>query len=1674
MKKILSYFICFCFVFNYVGGYYLFALESLHENQTTIDNKVNESKMGDLTGNLELDLKLSLPIQNTLKTDLNVKLTDLDNNTLNINIDDYDEPVRKTMSYQGQNVEVLVRKLDEQGLDLGGLDEENHMVYIGITVYGIKTGNYTVSYHGDGYRPFYVSVTLDDYSKRVSLSNTAGMFEAGEVNDDNTVNDIDKEIILKHFESEEKKYDLNRDGVVDVADLNYITAIINGEKESASIVDTSYIIDTNNVKFTGTDVSQNDDGSLSFAAMNEGEITEENPASLDIEMDSSVLMSEIRLEVGEENVPEEMDISVELEDGTILDDIHKSNEIKNDTHNFTDKSSPNTIVIDLGKQVAVKRVTIKVTKSSNKNLAEIAKVDFLNNVYEEVPKPNIEKPTNVNVIPASEKMTVTFDNMSNVTGYEILLQEVNNDNIMSNTIYQTTYNTFTIEELDNYQEYYVSVQSVNGDWRSEPSDIVSVTLVPNRKPPKVDMVVLTPVYAGFNIGWKSMKDTLSYNLYYKEESESEYTVVKDIKASSYELRNLKVKATYQVYITGNNDLGESESYTIVSGETKNADPTIYPKYKLINTSNGYHMLTSHIKDVVYKDGEMVNGDKFSIVDDDHLSYWYKNLWDAGGGYYKEGTPIIVLDQEYKLKDFVVTVPDNYNHALYQAKVFYYDGDKMNGSTAKTMAANIVRKTDSNGRIYFFIKCLEPITTSRVQIALSTYSGGNVQMSEVKIYEYDSLEEDVAKLFKDDLRVELNSNVNIKTIEDLEKRANTIDENSNEYHYERDTILKDLEYAKQILNDTNVNDVIEISPKISNQNDKHLGFAMSISDYQPLGIAARAGEELVIYVGSTGNVMPELVFTQYYAEANKWNQTYSVPLHKGQNIVTVPTIGANSSERGGSVYVRYPKATGSETIKIRVSGGEKIPYLNLYNVTDESTRKSLIEKYITELKSYVNSLEGIYSSEGLTFNKKFSVLNSTEIATDEGLFSIPATATYEAISKDSSELNTQVNMINESTLAFDEMVNMFYRHKGLSHDTNVSTDKAPTSRINIRYMKMFDGAFMYAGGLHIGIEYESTKGLLGGKKYESEDFNGYFGWGISHEIGHQINQGKLATAEVTNNVYALLAQTANDKSESRLEVNNFYPKIYEKVTSGTTGKATNVFVSLGMYWQLHLAYDDNLTFTDRDSIYSRINKLSRSNNLSGTKDELLIMYASDAAGENLIPFFEKWGYVITQNVRDYINSKDYKDKYSKAIWYLNDEARRKRINNVSAIDSDTLVTASFGQVDTQNKRITLNFSVNKDDDKILGYEIIRNGEVIMFTTENTFTDIVGALNNQAVTYKVVAYDYLLNKTKEFVLDEVKVSHDGSIVKDNFDIESNYKGESDNVDTEKEDFNYEDLSVKYLIDGDESLGFNGSVKIDEKDSNLPYIIIDLNSKLALSGIKYKALVTDGVLDSFTITDYQVYVSTDREKWILAKEGTFDLNLSNDYTNIVYFDKEGTTGGNQLYTYNDISYVKIVSKNNSGISGSEIDLIAPPGDDVSLDESGYGILESDYYYNVDGEETPSKIEKGSVVFTGKYRGNPAFNVVILVDADTGEILFEEAEGLLFAELTSEGTVYDVHDGYWVFAMSQEEYKSLIGKNVRAELYRVDDPLSLDGQRLTSTSLSIKNLPEINELHNIKLGEE
>ena len=214
------------------------------------------------------------------------------------------------------------------------------------------------------------------------------------------------------------------------------------------------------------------------------------------------------------------------------------------------------------------------------------------------------------------------------------------------------------------------------------------------------------------------------------------------------------------------------------------------------------------------------------------------------------------------------------------------------------------------------------------------------------------------------------------------------------------------------------------------------------------------------------------------------------------------------------------------------------------------RKELTDAYVAEMAEYVQKIEEMHNENsdsedshsaisGLDYDERNCILGATDIVLDQMMFSIPIKQVYKSIAGNGESQDEAAEKLYQSLMAMDEMIHLFYQHKGLNAAPVTGgkiyeKDKLPTTRLNIRYQRMFAGAFMYAGGLHIGIEWDSCA-LLGGSEPIQSD-NGkyvsgsYFGWGIAHEIGHIINEGAYAVAEVTNNYYSILAQ-AKDTNDS---------------------------------------------------------------------------------------------------------------------------------------------------------------------------------------------------------------------------------------------------------------------------------------------------------------------------------------------------------------------------------------------------------------------------------------------------------------------------------------------------------------------------------------------------------------
>lgn len=1553
---------------------------------------------------------------------------------------------------------------------------------ISIVFDGLPLNTYHFQLKGNGFHTVEQDVEIKDYSKYLYID-TSSVFLCGDLNDDGMVNDMDYNLELDQIDqdSTDLTYDINGDGIVDILDLSYIHKTLSMKAEDALESLGNAILKPENITIETTPevtlqgtvenlINPENEEPLTFGFKDETQtISKDTPIEIPLALTTPVKMNKIEIDAGEG----ESAITSGTADVTIIDEQSGAEIVIEKPFGMKQyrsaRAQDSNIVIDLGGQVAVKHIKIKVTGTrTNRHLAEITKVEFLNDVYDTIPVPEAAYPKNVSVTSKDSSLDVAWDNVVNVNGYQVKYVGYDSKTKdIAEKIVNVTDNHTTLSNLTNFMSYTISVQSITDDgWSSGYGESVIGMPKPTSVPETVENVNVKGGYRNITVSWGKSENALTYNVYYRIKGSEDYKKISGIKDKTIKIDDLADATTYQVCVSGSNDLGEGGKSAVSIGTTTNLAPTITPNYHLINFSLGEDKTTAGIKDVTYPSANPEGYDKFDIVDNDQTSYWQFNSWDAGGYNKGKPSPIVTFKEAHTFGEFVVIPSYNFVGDLTYVKVQYWDE---NGKGILVNDAQIQKCYDTNKNLYYRIKLKTPITSDKIQINLAQYWSGNndIKISELKYYTYDTLAEDIQNLFGDDLQITLKENVTQKTINDLSERLEIKDQG--ELHPDYVSLKKDLDYAQQILQDKDLSkEITTVDQKMSTKNDVGKGFSYNISDLQPLGIAARAGDQIAVYLGksknATGNV--QLVMTQPYATPNKWSVVST--LQPGKNDITIPDITSKDIEHGGSLYLRYVgKEPGYDMeknpIRVRVSGGIKIPYLKLDGIHKESEMKALISDYIDDLNNYVSYLDKEYKDSA--YSAAHQALNVTEIASDQMLFSIPATQALSGIKNGTATKAEWIENLYQNELAAEQLMDLTYAQKGFSDNAKDAVDKKPHTRINIRYMDV-QNAFMYAGGGHVGIPFGSGAGLMKGKpakcpvdKNEKCSTGALYGWGIAHEIGHELDQQSGAYAEVSNNVVAQFAMTLDEERFSRIGgYKDDYTNIYQKVTSGSKGYASSVFTTLGMYWQLHLAYDDAWIRPDDTNMFtSRMYQAYRHADRTNVDyQNLLIRMASLAADKDLTDYFEHWGLSASDDTKAWLKAQKLEPE-TKPIYYLNETARRKRIEHQADMAEDTVLSAELTH-DTahgnDDKRAVLHMSVNKDQDKILGYEIIRNGKVIAFTNDDTYTDTITTTNNRVFTYEVIAYDYNLNPTNKVTLDQVKISHDGSIVKNNWEISSNV-ADDQIMEGDEQDNN----TLKTLIDQDYSSVYHG-----ETNKNIEFIL-NMNASQQVVGFKYTGV--ENAKDN--LKNYEIALSDDGKEWTTVALGSLQAS---PITQTVFFSSDKDYTSNKLEIF-DARYVKIIAKQKT-LSAAEIDILAPPGDNVDLTDSGIGILKEAYTY------APGKsIPKGSLLFTGEYRGNPAFNSVLVIDennkvvAGTGEN--GNADAILLAKIPENAPLNEIAKGTWIYWIEPENLPQQLPEKVKVELYRVDDALNSEGQRLVSDTLYVtlpKKLPSIT-LNNQAYGE-
>ena len=1635
---------------------------------------------------------------------------------------------------------------------------------------GLPAGTYTVTVRSEKFAQYVQTVEVENnWTHRIKVcsaqtvlegSPVPGWIRPGDVDGDGDIDKDDSDALLAAIQQNQENAacDLNNDGSVDIADLNILVQSLNEKQESSVAKLWSF----GRVQAQGTTAVENleavlaNEGTAVLKTANNQPVSQTNPLSLDItlsdgadvpQIDGMVIKTPAEIAADGTMASQIADGSVEVyaPDGSrtlqlSLDAGQKKLAARTLRRGSASVAmeADGSLVLDFGGQTAVKRVVITITGTTKKDqaLAEIAKVDFVNGMENRIPAPQLDIPSFTSVKPGSRQLTAKWRPQQNVTGYELQISgPVKGQSGAVSDVISVAQNSCTVSAIKkknmlNYKEYTLKVRSVNGEWTSPWSEAATATPAPQKKPDKPDNVSASGGYRSITVTWKDMDDSDGYMVYYKEAGASEFQPVIDgfqqtkegtgrLRDNQYEITGLKEHASYLVYVVSWNEFGWSgQSLTAEAVTRSEAEPQL-PKYRLLNTSNGKGKLTAHIVDAKIggdhssmKQSPLDKDKKNSalgLVDDDYSSYWSKSDWDDGVHYPSASKGMtITLDADYQINYFTFAAADQ-KGSVDLVRVEYWDSK--DAKTAKNTGARLLEKRDINDNIYYIVKLNETIKANKIHMSLGKSYSNRTEMrvGEIHFHQYESLEDDIMSMYADEMHTTLKPDVNAAKVQQLKERLETADAASGEKHPLYQELSLEIKTAEEILNGK-LAPAQTVSTQITAKKDGHLGFG-GLNAWQPLGRTAAAGETLLVYVGHntkrTGDAADvSLVFTQYHAEAA--NVSRSVGLKIGRNEITVPKLASTAAERGGQLYVAYTGNNASDKYAVRVNGGSSIPVLDVTGKT-LSERKAAVRSYITELEAYVTGIESQHQAvhDGkentkYAYDQKNCILNATDIVMKHMMYSIPASQTLAALGN--GGLEEKAEKLDNALKAMEQMMALFYQHKGLSDSTDAAakgSNALPSQHLNIRYMRMFAGAFMYAAGNHIGVEWGSTS-LPGAKDW------GSFGWGICHEIGHNINQGAYAVAEVTNNYFAQLMKSINENGATRFQ----YQNVYEKVTSNTKGPASNVATQLAMYWQLYLAYGtgtddarmydsyqqqfDSLFFARVDT-YARNPKKAPKGEvpLSGDSDQKLMRLACAAADKNILAFFERWGM---EPDKDTIAYAEKYEKETKAIYYVNEAVRKYRTDNKNetgtVLDQDGVLTAE-AQAKPGTNQVTVTIRAAKDKDLIHGYEISRsmtgNGKqqksVVGFVPAaesgdvTVFTDTIYAVNNRVMDYEVRAVDKYLNYSNAVDAGSVKIQTDGVLDKSAWTVETDMVSADDveiPADTDNPDSGYDAAgpqnvqqakanSIERIADGKE--GADGTYRGTPKDAKKPAVItIDLHKTEAVTALKYKGSA---------VASITVELSEDGTKWNEVKTGYQGLakETAADYHTIWFDSVQESAREEWIGTY-DARYVRLKLSVTGEISIQEIEVCGPSGDNLEFYTAGtgqqvaVGILKEDFTYGTKAEDV---IPKGSLIFTGTYKGNPAYNLVLLYDTQGNVIGAKGSEvhagQVIFAKVPQQGNLGETSDGTWVYYVKpgqwkEDDLKQI--KGVRGELYRVDDAKEQTGERVVSDTMVITLPSELSQI--------
>ena len=1518
--------------------------------------------------------------------------------------------------------------------DGGALSGGRWPGFLDLTVSDLPQGAYVLEFTGTGFASCRQELSLLECSQHVILGTSDASFTLGDVNGDGRVTTRDREDLSQALGSDGRRdlerYDLNGDGVIDLYDLTYLSRNLNAGGQPEVLSTNLLAPPVESVQLEGK--TQLISGTLEDLFRSGGQPVTlsagEGPLAFSVSLSQPVDMEEIQIISPQgPGAMEAGSVAVEYADGT-GESIPFDLSLPQGIRAIGPKEGSSVVTISLGRRVAVKEITVTVTRTEGGGYTTVESIQFLREVVPEIPSAQNNQVRNLTATAGSEQVSLRWRELPNVSGYRVdyWLQGSGG----SPRSLWVDVPRAEITGLENLKTYLFTVTPVDGAWTGTACEPVAATPQPARAPSAPDMVHLSELDGALSVSWKAAENATFYEVWYKEDGTGDFRQWDGrLSKTNTTITELTNGVTYAVCVTAGNSVGVSGYSRTALGTPAAVDysrPEGIPTAGVLDWQDIDQVWLANPKNVSNTYPASKPFQPEFMADGDFSTHWTSHSYDDGN-WWDNKQVLATFNRPVDLSS-VIWVPrleGSYpsNLRLYTVTV-WRQGDDLTGPGTLVSPNPLQGGSGSDHNTWqavrnhpavtkFAVLPFEPVTdVVKIAVTIEQVAYTAVSLSELMFMEYDParcLPDNIAGLFSDELRTSLRPGVTQAEIDGLRQRLNGDEGN---YYLDLDALADELALAEELLRGGSSSGVV--LEEVDSRNGGHDGqkYAQGGSDLQPLGAAANAGQEITIYVSGIPEGQKLTVYaSQFNAEASAWKATIGT-LSNGRNVLTVPQIGSQNTPRGGSLYLTYG-GSNPQNIRLHIRRATDIPVLEAadWHTLTAGQRQDLLGRYVDELDAYVSGLK--LSAATQTTN----CLNVTEISTPTMLLSLPAGAALQGAGRGRDE---RIETLRQAILAWEDLMHICKTTQGI--DNTYALNDMQT-RQNIRCMQMFTGAFMYAAGNHIGIGYGSCAGMVCGKPIETmgstDRANRLFGWGIAHEIGH--NMDKLGKAEITNNLYSLMVQTYDGKQNtlpSRLENSGKYPSVFTKTAQGLPGDSNDVFVQLALYWQLHLAYDGGTNPLD---FYNRFFQAWKAGTHFGGETayaDRLARTASAVANRNLTEFFTRWGMTLSESTRAALADLPEENR---ALWYLDDQSRRDRLAGIAPGQG----TVSLEAVKEGDNQVRLTITSNLSQGILQGYEILRNDVPIGFTAEGTYTDTLGSANHRTFTYSVRAYDTLGNFVAEDTAPELRIAYDKTIPADAY-----------------------------------TLNRNGST-----------VTFTMKEEAPVSGLKLTGTLTP--------SDFTVTITDRNGKTTDARSGNFGTgNLAVDDANsyLTYFQKpHAEATDTRIWTYD--AYTVTVT----GVPENAIpQLISYAGDDVAFLERGsVGRLAKEYRY---GTEAGQVIPAGTLIVTGTYRGDPAyqtvkiegqFNRTILTGDDEvrteTEARWLAGKALLFAEVPADGKVCDISDGLFIFIPDVQQEAALQGEasacndasllpaQMRAVLSRTNQPTLPDDQRVTAETLWI-----------------